>query len=267
MCVFSCWFCSSLIYSIFSFLLLYFFLLFFLFFFFIYSVENAREKQHETLYLSSTATRPTMLKKWKGFNVTSVGWNPTVSDPVSTREIVVGTDQSVIYEAEIAKTDKYFKPLFRLEIPKPEPVGTVRIEQLPRPDREGRTQWFFLVATAHHCFHFIGSPDPADLPIFQPVFARTNPNRRYFKVPGDSPLGSVAFYAQYPSPPSTFAWLNACGISYGNLDLRNPTTYRARDESVLTVLADEPHLWKVDPKEKGKKKRRREERRGEEDIE
>lgn len=142
-----------------------------------------REKQHETIYIPGIGGKPIVLKKWKGFAVTAVAWNPTATDAGTTKDIVVGTDQGVIYEAEIVKHDKYIKPLFRLEIPKPEPISSIHMVPMPKlRDRDGHQQWFFIVATARHCFQIIGPSDPASEPVFQPVFARKNANRRYFQV-------------------------------------------------------------------------------------
>ncbi len=95
------------------------------------SVNNVREKQHETIYipLSGGAFKPIPLKKLRGFALTAVAWNPDVKadDGGSTREILLGTSQSQVLETEIDRGDKYVKQVFKVDAG---PVTGLRIERV-----------------------------------------------------------------------------------------------------------------------------------------
>ncbi len=114
-----------------------------------------------------------------------------------------------------------------LQTTKTEPVAALRLEPLPGPDAgHGAATWFVLVASAHACVHLVGAPaaaDAAEPPLFAPLFAPANKNRRRWTVPGDGAGAGAAFYAQFPSPPTRYAWLGACGVTTAAVDLRRPT--------------------------------------------
>jgi hypothetical protein len=118
--------------------------------------------------------------------------------------------------------------------------------------------------------HLVGAPaaaDAAEPPLFAPLFAPANKNRRRWTVPGDGAGAGAAFYAQFPSPPTRYAWLGACGVTTAAVDLRRPTACvrtflfffslsrsefcRANHalgsggDGVQTVLAEDPYLWRV----------------------
>ncbi len=164
-------------------------------------------------------------------------------EAATTRTILVGTDVGVVYEAEIAKTDKYIKPVYRpteqqqqppqqqqqqqqqAQQQRPEPVAALRIEPLPGADAHdhtGAAAWFVFVATARRCLQLLGAPAAPEPPFFAPVFAGANRSRREFALPGDNMLAGAAFHAQFPSPPTMYAWLGACGVASARIDLRHP---------------------------------------------
>ena len=94
------------------------------------SVFNARDRQHETLYLHSTARKPVVLKRLKGYEITAVAWNPdTKREDKSTRELLLGTSKGLVFEAEIEKQEKYFKQVFGIDAARPEPVTGLRMDR------------------------------------------------------------------------------------------------------------------------------------------
>lgn len=67
-------------------------------------VRIEKEKVYETLYVPPGGSKPTVLKKWKGYRVTSIGWNPEGKrDFRGTLEILVGTQGGAIFESNIDK--------------------------------------------------------------------------------------------------------------------------------------------------------------------
>jgi hypothetical protein len=67
-------------------------------------VRIEKEKVYETFYVPPGASKPTVLKKWKGYRITSIGWNPEGKrDFRGTLEILVGTQGGAIFESNIDK--------------------------------------------------------------------------------------------------------------------------------------------------------------------
>lgn len=213
-------------------------------------VANARERNYETLYIPPGGQKPVALKRFKGYAITAVAWNPdTKRDVRTTREILVGTSNGIVFEAEIDKVDKYFKQVHRLaEGESQEPILGLRIDRVkaPSPMRgggENEKKYFIMMSTPRQSFQFVGAMDP-ETPIFQTVLG-TNQNRRYVELPGEIESSTLAFFAPYPSPPQTFAWSAGCGVSYGNFDFKNPTMYsgHTKQEPIETVMKGSPKLW------------------------
>jgi len=219
-------------------------------------VTNSRDRgQTETIYIPTATSKPISLKRFKGYAITSVAWSPdSRREDRSTREILLGTSNGLVFEAEIDKDAKYFKQVYRIDCnsDRQEPVLGLRVDRV-KSLRSDANKCFIMITTPRQSFQFMGAMDP-ELPIFQNVLVNSQ-NRRYFEVPGEIPHSTLAFFAQYPSPPTGFAWMAGCGISYGDFDFKKPTTYRphAKQEPIETVMKGEQTLWEYTKMADGRK--------------
>ena len=206
-------------------------------------VFNARDRQYETLYLHSTSRKPVVLKRLKGSEITSVAWNPDAKrEDKSTRELLLGTSNGLVFEAEIEKQEKYFKQVFSVDASRPEPISGLRIDRFKASQQP---KYFIMVTTPRRAYQFIGHLESTEVPVFQSVLSPGQPNKRYLELPGDIKNSVLSFFAPFPSSPTSFAWSAGCGISFGELDFRSLGMYRARptEQPVETVLVGEPQLW------------------------
>lgn len=212
-------------------------------------VTNARDKQYETLYIPGGSSKPVNLKRFKGFAITAVAWSPdSKRQDRSTREILLGTSNGIVFEAEIDKDAKYFKQVHRVDSnsDRQEPVLGLRVDRIKSLSEDNKC--FIMVTTPRQLFQFMGAID-MELPVFQNILGN-NQNKRFLELPGEIAHSALkfpnilAFYASYPNPPDSFAWMAGCGISHGSLDFRNPTKYRAhpKQEAVETVMNGEQQL-------------------------
>jgi hypothetical protein len=206
----------------------------------IVSLMNARERQYETVYVQlPNKAKPLVVKKLKGLEITAVAWRPDGKRGAkSTGEILLGTRLGEVFETELeVKAEKYVKQVFALETSRPEPITGLRIDKLKV---EGK--YFVMVTSQKRALQFIGM-SALDAPIFADVMA--GPGKRAYELPGEIETSVLAFFAPFPSSPTSYAWLAGCGVSYGELDFRSPGIFRARptDMAVETVMVGEPQLW------------------------
>lgn len=150
-----------------------------------------------------------------------------------------------MFETEIeGKSERYAKPVFAIQSSRPEPIAGLRVDKM-----KGDGKFFIMVSTKRRAYQFLGTVG-AEAPFFGEIMQGAG--KRSYELPGDIEESSLAFFAPFPSTPTSFAWLAGCGVSYGELDFRSPGVYRARptDYPVDTVMVGEPQLWPY-PKEDG----------------
>lgn len=99
-------------------------------------LRNEKERQFESLYIPPGSTKPVALKKFKGYRVTAVGWNPEGKrDFRGTREILIGTVGGAIFETDIEKDVKYFRQVYKVDAEPPEPICGLRVDRVTRNAR------------------------------------------------------------------------------------------------------------------------------------
>ncbi|CAH1764493.1 4854_t:CDS:10 [Entrophospora sp. SA101] len=148
-------------------------------------------EQGENFYL--------FVEKWKKAKALTkfkvIGWNKFTVTPTdtSTKKILIGSRNGLIYEAEIEPTEEFFK--------KEEKYST----------------------TPTRIYQFIGNANPsADIDsgaMFESLFSKYESNPGFQELPGDLPYSELHFFAPYNDQGSakTFAWLTGPGIYHGNL--------------------------------------------------
>ncbi|CAG8471874.1 10031_t:CDS:10 [Dentiscutata erythropus] len=171
-------------------------------------------EQGENFYIFEKWKKAKVLSRFKGIIIESVGWNKTVgTSDISTKKILIGSRNGLIYEAEIESTDEYFKrgeKYFKQVYSSTDnqPITGLRVEEFPVIPRK----YFILATTPTRIYQFIGQANPsADIDggsMFEGLFSK------YSHSPGPGIYhGSLVFGSQdhvidsakllpYPSIPS-----------------------------------------------------------------
>ncbi|CAG8549918.1 24581_t:CDS:10 [Cetraspora pellucida] len=121
-------------------------------------------EQGENFYIFEKWKKAKVLSKFKGIIIESVGWNKTVgTSDTSTKKILIGSRNGIIYEAEIESTDEYFKrgggekyikQVYSLN--DNQPITGLRVEEFPAILRK----YFILATTPTRIYQFIGHANP-----------------------------------------------------------------------------------------------------------
>ncbi|KAI7896992.1 Pep3/Vps18/deep orange family-domain-containing protein [Mucor mucedo] len=205
----------------------------------------------ENYYLYEKWRRTKQLPKFKGVTITSIAWNKqsTLTDP-STREILIGTKNGLIYETCLEPTDeyfrreeKYFKQVYSIH-ESTMPVTGLYFEQFPVNNRK----YFVMATTTTRIYQFIGfigpnsgthSPaatgggfgaagagggeeDRGERAMFENLFSNYDVNPGYQELPGELPHSELHFFSRFhelqqQGIAESFAWLTGPGIYHGAL--------------------------------------------------
>ncbi|KAF2163509.1 hypothetical protein M409DRAFT_26121 [Zasmidium cellare ATCC 36951] len=187
----------------------------------------------ENYYLHTQSRQPKALSRLKGKQIESVAWNPS-QPTASTREILVGTTEGIVYETYIeprtefySHQDKYCKDVYN---PQDGPIVGLYTDVIStRPDTRR-----ILVATQHKLLHFVGKSGGRGHE--QYVYARLLEGETPTIHETDRAAAAVpSCLATSPdspdAPPSVndgqsaeraYAWLCAEGIYHGKLLTSTP---------------------------------------------
>lgn len=167
--------------------------------------------------------------------ITSIAWNKlaTLTDP-STREILIGTKNGLIYETCLEPVDEYFKKeerYFKQVYSIHEstmPITGLYFEQFPVNNRK----YFVMATTPTRIYQFIGMVGPAsgtpangadaEKAMFENLFSKYDVNPGYQELPGELPQSKLHFFSRFhelqqQGVAESFAWLTGPGIYHGAL--------------------------------------------------
>ncbi|KAF7724526.1 hypothetical protein EC973_000903 [Apophysomyces ossiformis] len=194
----------------------------------------------ENYYLYQKWRRAKQLSKLKGISIASIAWNKqaTMAEP-STREILIGTKDGLIYETCLEPTDeffrreeKYLKQVYSIHEPAM-PITGLHFEQFPGDKRK----FFVLVTTPTRMYQFIGLIGPSsdnqsptgamdiaergETTLFERLFSAYCVNPEFQELPGQLSYSHIHLFTRFnelhqQSVTHTFAWLTGPGIYYGN---------------------------------------------------
>ncbi|RCH94208.1 hypothetical protein CU098_004601, partial [Rhizopus stolonifer] len=201
----------------------------------------------DNYYLYEKWRRTKPLPKFKGVVITSIAWNKqaTITDP-STREILIGTKNGLIYETCLEPTDeyfrreeKYFKQVYSIH-ESTMPITGLYFEQFPVNNRK----YFVMATTTTRIYQFIGfigpasssgshspafgngtadiSEDRGEKAMFENLFSKYDVNPGYQELPGELPHSELHFFSRFhelqqQGIAESFAWLTGPGIYHGAL--------------------------------------------------
>ncbi|CAB4425152.1 unnamed protein product [Rhizophagus irregularis] len=188
-------------------------------------------EQGENFYLFEKWKKAKVLSKFKGIIIESVGWNRFngSSSDTSTKKILIGSRNGMIFEAEIEPTDEFFKKEEKFckqvySLNRNVPITGLRIEQFPATTRK----YLIVAATPTRLYQFIGNATPSKddevASMFENLFASYAINPVFQELPGDLTYSELQFYSQYQyqdlhyqGTAKNFAWLTGPGIYHGSL--------------------------------------------------
>jgi len=188
-------------------------------------------EQGENFYLFEKWKKAKVLSKFKGVIIESVGWNRFngSSSDTSTKKILIGSRNGLIFEAEIEPTDEYFKKAEKFwkqvySLNRNIPITGLRIEQFPATSRK----YLIVATTPTRLYQFIGNTSPSKdddvASMFENLFANYASNPVFQELPGDLNYSELQFYSQYQyqdlqyqGAARNFAWLTNPGIYHGSL--------------------------------------------------
>eukprot|EP00057_Strongylocentrotus_purpuratus_P024183 XP_011678657.1 PREDICTED: LOW QUALITY PROTEIN: vacuolar protein sorting-associated protein 18 homolog [Strongylocentrotus purpuratus] len=224
----------------------------------------------EVFYLSRNSKKCKNLAKFKGHLIDSVGWNKSNTSDTSTSEILLGTSQGLIYEAEIQagedsrffqqSLDQYFKQVFSLGKEGTVPVTGIEVERIPATKAGEVARFFVMATTPGRLYQFVGTvPSQADTPIFLNVFQKYEDiTPSFLELPGNFGYSKLEQYCpKARGLPKTFAWMTGPGVYFGSFDFSSQSRdnltcdshllpYPARDQESflrpISVVLTEFHV-------------------------
>ncbi|KAG0306462.1 hypothetical protein BGZ98_002342 [Dissophora globulifera] len=192
-------------------------------------------KAGDNYYLWWEWKKAKLLPKMKGIVIESIAWRRSTirSNETSTKELLIGTDRGLIFEAELEpKTellkpvDRYFRQVYQI-VPEM-PITGLRMEEFPARPR----QYVVVAVTPTRIYQFIGSVGPSaaggvvggseNKALFENLFANYEVNPGFLELPGSLPYSELHFFSPFQDLPyqgvaKTFAWLTGPGVYHGNL--------------------------------------------------
>ncbi|XP_020710242.2 vacuolar protein sorting-associated protein 18 homolog isoform X2 [Athalia rosae] len=179
----------------------------------------------ELFYLHRKSTKPKQAGKFRGHEITAVGWNFLNSSEATSGPILLGTSKGLIFETEIAldgdkifntSLEQYWRQVFDIGKDSHPPITGLEFHRIPNTDR-----CIVIVTTLVRIYQYIGSVSSSDeKPLLQQIFSRyLNVKERFNQVESSLPYSKLQFY--YPGPrqfPKLFGWLSETGILYAQVD-------------------------------------------------
>ncbi|XP_025159223.1 vacuolar protein sorting-associated protein 18 homolog isoform X3 [Harpegnathos saltator] len=211
----------------------------------------------ELYYLHRKTTKLKQAGKFKGHEITAVGWNFSNTSDTSSGSILLGTSKGLIFETEIGlETDKIFNtsleqywrqlpnylPLYGTKEvgglvfdvgknSKP-PITGIEFHKLPNSDK-----YMIIVTTLMRIYQYIGAiANTEEKPLLQQVFYKyLNAQESFSEVISSLPYSKMQFY--YPSLgvlPKSFGWLTETGILYAQVDAKSEGNNVLINQQMLT---------------------------------
>ncbi|KAF5180254.1 Vacuolar sorting protein [Thalictrum thalictroides] len=165
----------------------------------------------ETYYTHAKWSKPRIINKLKGLIINDVAWNKQQITEVSTREIILCTDNGQLYEIAVDEKDKkekYVKFLFELS-ELPEAFMGLQMETTTVGNS---TRYYVMAVTPTRLYSFTG------IGTLDTMFASYSDRAVHFmELPGEIPNSELHFFIKQRRAVH-FAWLSGAGIYHGDLN-------------------------------------------------
>lgn len=165
----------------------------------------------DTFYTHAKWTKPRLLTKLKGLVVNAVAWNRQQITEVSTKEVILGTDNGQLHEMAVDEKDKkekYVKFLYELtELP--EAFMSLQMETATILNG---TRYYVMAVTPTRLYSFTG------IGLLDAIFSSYLEHPvRFMEFPSEIPNSELHFYIKQRRAVH-FAWLSGAGIYNGGLN-------------------------------------------------
>ncbi|XP_043526809.1 vacuolar protein sorting-associated protein 18 homolog isoform X2 [Frieseomelitta varia] len=179
----------------------------------------------ELYYLHRKTTKLKQASKFKGHEITAVGWNYSNSSETTTGPILLGTSKGLIFETEIGldgdkifntSLEQYWRQVFDIGKDSKPPITGLEFHKIPSTDK-----YVIIVTTLMRIYQYIGTvQNPDEKPLLQQIFNKyLNVQESFNEVINHLPYSKIQFY--YPSLgilPKSFGWLTETGILHAQID-------------------------------------------------
>ncbi|KAH1222544.1 Vacuolar sorting protein 18 [Glycine max] len=181
----------------------------------------------ETFYTHAKWTKPRILSKLKGLVVNAVAWNKQQITEVSTKEVILGTENGQLHELAVDEKDKkekYIKFLFELTELQEAFMGL----QMETASMINGTRYYVMAVTPTRLYSFTGS-----------YLDRTV---HFMELPGDIANRQISFYWVSSSElhffikqrrAVHFAWLSGAGMYHGGLNFGGQQSSSSGNENFI----------------------------------
>lgn len=195
----------------------------------------------ELYYLHRKSTKLKQASKFKGHEITAVGWNFCNTSDTTSGPILLGTSKGLIFETEIGlendkifntSLEQYWRQVFDIGKNSKPPITGIEFHKIPSSDK-----YMIIVTTLMRIYQYIGVIANSDeKPLLQQVFYRyLNAQESFSEVISSLPYSKMQFY--YPSLdalPKSFGWLTETGILYAQVDPKPDTNNVLINQQMLT---------------------------------
>ncbi|PRQ53010.1 putative transcription factor C2H2 family [Rosa chinensis] len=180
----------------------------------------------DTFYIHAKWSKPRPLAKLKGLVVNAVAWNRQQITEVSTKEVILGTDNGQLYEIAVDEKDKkekYVKFLYELtELP--EAFMSLQMETATILNG---TRYYVMAVTPTRLYSYTG------IGLLDAIFASYLEHPvRFMELPGEIPNSELHFYIKQRRAVH-FAWLSGAGIYNGGLNFGSQHSSSTGDENFV----------------------------------
>ncbi|KAG4961025.1 hypothetical protein JHK87_037658 [Glycine soja] len=180
----------------------------------------------ETFYTHAKWTKPRILSKLKGLIVNAVAWNKQQITEVSTKEVILGTENGQLHELAVDEKDKkekYIKFLFELtELPE-----VFMGLQMETASMINGTRYYVMAVTPTRLYSFTGFGTLET--VFSGYLDRTV---HFMELPGDIPNSELHFFIKQRRAVH-FAWLSGAGIYHGGLNFGGQQSSSSGNENFI----------------------------------
>ncbi|XP_078033999.1 vacuolar protein sorting-associated protein 18 dor [Augochlora pura] len=179
----------------------------------------------ELFYLHKKTSKLKQAGKFKGHEITAVGWNFQKTCETTTGPILLGTSKGLIFETEIGldgdkifntSLEQYWRQVFDIgEASKP-PITGIEFHKVPNTDK-----YMIIVTTLMRLYQYIGEVQhPEEKPLLQQVFNKyLNVQESFNEVISNLNYSKMKFYySSIGALPKSFGWLTETGIWYAQID-------------------------------------------------
>uniref|UniRef100_A0A1B6D9S6 Vacuolar protein sorting-associated protein 18 homolog n=1 Tax=Clastoptera arizonana TaxID=38151 RepID=A0A1B6D9S6_9HEMI len=188
------------------------------------AIEN--NVQAELLYLNRKSTKIKQTSKFRGLEITAVGWNQTgQKNDSTTKPFLLGTSKGLILETEISgdsdrifqtSIEQYWRQVFDIGKGENRPITGLEFHRFP-----GSERYVIIVATPDRVYSFVGNiSNTEERPLLQQIFNfYLSVPESFLEIPSNIKYSKLQlFYSTPKTLPIMFAWLTGPGIFYGQLN-------------------------------------------------